>query len=343
MDALGRFIYSGFYAITICYARFNKNYKKENIQMKFIACADLHFTDKTPRNRVDDYWAVQINKFKQIIEIADENEADIIVAGDVFDSTKVPYRITKSIMEIIQQSESTFYMVPGQHDLNYHVSGLHNTPLGILSTLDNVTILSSEVKTEITSGIEDVSLIGAGWDEEPKEKAHIIVMHRMITYKKPLWPGQEDYTTAMALLKKYPWATFIISGDNHKPHYLSVNDKNNNYRYQINCGSLMRKSKDQMTYLPAVHLIDTKLNEIKAIHLKINDSVFDLLKIEQEEIQQEIKNQAQEDIETFVKSLDMAEETKPRFENILQRVIKEVKPNTDVIKIINNLMESIKI
>ena len=311
--------------------------------MNFICTADLHFTDKTPRNRKDDYWAAQIDKFKQIINIAETYEADIIVAGDIFETTKVPYWLTKYILNMISKSYSHFYMVPGQHDLNYHVSGLDNTPLGILSTLKNVEILSSKTKTEITSGIEDVSLIGAGWNEEPKEKAHIVVAHTMITYKDPLFPGQTDYSTAAQIMKKYPWATYIVSGDNHKPHFLSKNNKNNNYRYQINCGSMMRKSKDQLTYQPSVWHIDTNLNEVNPITLNIADfkDVFDLPKIEKEELQQDIKNQAQEDIDKFVQSLDMDSQAKPRFENILKRVIEEIKPDTKVINIINELMDTI--
>lgn len=311
--------------------------------MKFIACADLHFTDKTPRNRKDIYPLTQLDKFDQILKIAEKENAEILIAGDIFDSFKTPYKVTREVIHLIQQHDIRIWAVPGQHDLVYHTKGLNNTPLGILSTLDNVEILSNKTKTEISDGIKEVSLIGAGWDEEPEEKAHILVMHRMVTYKKPLWPGQEDYTTAGKLMKKYPWATYIVSGDNHKPHYLSKNDKNNNYRYQINCGSLMRRNKDQITYLPAVHLIDTKLNEVSSIMLKVKNSgiVFDYDKIKREEVQNMIKKQAQEDIETFVKSLNIKQEEKPRFENILKRVIKQVKPDIKVIEIINQLMEEI--
>ena len=106
---------------------------------------------------------------------------------------------------------------------------------------------------------------------------------------------------------------------------------------------MMRKSKDQLTYQPSVWHIDTNLNEVNPITLNIADfkDVFDLPKIEKEELQQDIKNQAQEDIDKFVQSLDMDSQAKPRFENILKRVIEEIKPDTKVINIINELMDTI--
>lgn len=308
--------------------------------MKFIACADLHFTEKTPVNRKDDYLDAQLMKFSQILERAENENASLLIAGDVFDNVKTPYKVTKLIMDMIKSYGVDIYAVPGQHDLVYHSDGLDNTPLGILSTMKQVTILSSKVKTEITSGIDEVSLIGAGWNEEPQEKAHIIVMHRMITYKDPLYPGQTDYSTAAQTLHKYKSATYIVSGDNHQPFDMYQKGKG---RALINCGSLMRKGKDQLGHAPCVWMIDTEAREHYPIYLKVklNSDVFDLNKIKREETQDEIKNQAQEDIKKFVKSLDIGEQAKPRFENILTKVIAEVKPNTEVINIINELMEGL--
>lgn len=307
--------------------------------MRFIACADLHFTDKTPRNRKDNYLDAQLMKFSQILELAENEGVDLLVAGDVFDSTKVPYRITKLIMDLISQYPVQLYMVPGQHDLVYHVDGLDNTPLGILSTMDKVTILGVS-KIAVTDGKSEVTIIGGGWNQEPKEKADILVTHRMVVHKNPLFPGQEDYSTGAQLMHKYRWASFIVSGDNHQPFSIY---KKGDGRTLINCGSLMRKGKDQINHKPCVWMIDTETREHEQIELKVHPyrKVFDLNKIKREETQDSIKEQAQLSIEKFVNSLNMSENEKPRFENVLQRVVKEVQPNIEVVNIINQLMEEI--
>jgi len=308
--------------------------------MKFIACADLHFTDKIPRNRKDDYFAAQLMKFGQILEKAEYDEADLLIAGDVFDSVKTPYKITKAIMEVISNYGVNIYTTFGQHDLVYHSKGLNNTPLGILSTMDQVTILNNKTKISITDGIEESTLIGAGWNQVPKEEADILITHQMVVHKNPLWPGQEEYSTATQIMKKYPWANFIISGDNHLPFIV---EKKEYGRFLINCGSIMRKGKDQINHEPVIWLINTQTREVENIKLKVQPykKVFDLSKIKREEIQEEIKNQTKEDIDQFVKSLEMSGNKKPNFKNVLKKVIQEMNPDNEVKEIINNLMEEI--
>jgi len=307
---------------------------EENVNMKFICCADLHFTDKTPPNRVDNYFETQCQKLHFILHHTEINNAALLVAGDIFDSAKAPYKVTKRIMNIIQKYNVPIYITFGQHDLNYHKKGLENTPLGTLSTLENITILQND-KTVNVGGI---TIIGAGWNEEPEIEADILITHQMITHKGPLFPGQKDYSTARRTLKKYPWAKVIVSGDNHEAFVLRMKKQK-----LINCGSMMRKRKDQMWYFPCIWLLDTDNWLIEEIEIDIQASsdVFDLEKIEREEIQEDMQKQAKENINDLIDSLDMKEKTKPKFETMLARVIKKTKPNKNVVNIINDLMEEV--
>jgi len=314
--------------------------------MKFVACADLHFTDKTPKNRTDNYLDSQLMKFTQILEYAEGEGAPLLIAGDVFDSVKVPYKITKLIMDTIGFYNVQIFATFGQHDLVYHSDGLNNTPLGILSTMKQVNILPCDTNISWEGGKDhpEVSIIGQGWNQKIKEGegADILVTHQMVVHKKPLYPGQEDYSTANQVMNKYPWASFIISGDNHLPF---TQYKKGKGQTLINCGSMMRKGKDQINHKPCVWLIDTDSRSIEDCYeLKVHPyrKVFDLNKIKREELQQDSKEQARVDIEKFVNSLCMSGANKPRFQNILKRVIKEVKPDTEVINIINELMEEVR-
>jgi DNA repair exonuclease SbcCD nuclease subunit len=297
----------------------------------FIAAADLHLTNQKPENRKGNYFEQILAKFEQILNITKEQTKTnlLVVAGDFFDSPTVSYDTTREVIKIIKQHNVDILAVPGQHDLRYHQSGLKNTPLGVLVESGFVSVQN---KTSF-----DITL--AGWNEEPKEKADILIIHKMITEEFGLFPGH-DYTNAKTILKQYPWAKLIISGDNHRPHIVKYLN-----RFQLNCGSIMRKNKDQIDYEPAIWGINIEPRiKIKRIPLKILPSkeVFDFDKIEKNEIQDDIKKEAQELIDKFIQEIENEETTKINFPKIVQKIIQETKPSEQVIKYVNLIMEKIQ-
>jgi len=311
--------------------------------MKFIACADLHFTNKCPKNRKDsEYFKTQIGKFQEILEYT-LNETDsniLVVAGDFFDHHKTPYKVTREVLEMIQEYDIEILCIDGQHDLAYHRSGLDNTPLGILETAGVIKMLSNKYPVKTDAG-GDVSFIGAGWNEEPENEANVLVMHRMITETKELFPGQEtyEYTTAHQLMHKYKWADCVITGDNHKPHVLKKDG-----RLHINCGSMMRSTKAQVLHEPSMWVIDTNdwsYNKIILCHEPAK-KVFDFVRIENESKIEKARAKAEEDIDGFIETLNMKDSEKPSFEPILKQVIAHANPKKNVKTIINSTMERIK-
>ena len=303
----------------------------------FIACADLHLNNRRPLNRFGDYYNQILNKFAQLLGFV-KRDSDLnlaVVAGDFFDSPTVPYKVVRKVIKMITECEVEILVVPGQHDLRYHVSGLDNTPLGVLDASQQVTILRPN-KIVTYNGI---TFAGAGWDEEPEIKADVLALHRMVTKKNPLWEGQKDFSTAGKILKKYPWAKCIISGDNHMPHTFRKNG-----RIQINCGSMVRSTKTQINFEPRVYLVNSKTWKIKPLKFKIEppEDVFDFEKIKQSEMKQEAKDKAEKLIARFIDTLPNKAKEKPSFKLILKSVIKDVNPNTNVKKIINKIMETVK-
>jgi len=303
----------------------------------FIASADLHIHSKTPKNRKGDYYGQVITKFAALLKITATYSVPrlLVVAGDFFDSPNVPYKVVRLIMEMLIDANVKILVVPGQHDLRYHVSGLDNTPLGILSTSKLVTVLDPVNKVEING----VSFIGAGWDEEPLVKADVLVMHRMVTKKEELWPGQTNYSTAHAILRKYPWAKCIISGDNHLPHALRTKEN----RLQINCGSLVRSTKTQTDFEPRCWRVNASNWSTKSIKIPIEpaEQVFDFTKIIIEETKEENKKAAEAKMAAFIDTLPQTEKERPNYKNILQSVISQVKPKDSVKNIINETMERV--
>ena len=61
--------------------------------MKFICTDDWHIRNSTPRHRVDNFTETQMNKIAFIIELALKRNAWILIAGDIFNSAKEPYKL----------------------------------------------------------------------------------------------------------------------------------------------------------------------------------------------------------------------------------------------------------
>ena len=303
--------------------------------MLFTAAADLHITNKTPTNRKGDYFSQVIDKFEFILNLSENTDSKVlVVAGDFFDSAQVSYKITRRVLESIQKSDVRILAISGQHDVRYHGLSLDNTPLGILQTAKAIQIL----KPDSTIEINGISFMGCSWGEEPKIEADVLVMHLMVTKKGELWPGQTNYSTAHSILRKYQFAQCIISGDNHLPHALRVDN-----RIQINPGSMLRSTKSQINHQPRVYQINTSDWSFKKIKIPIlpAEEVFDFSKITIEEMKDESKKIAEEKIKNFINTLPKNEREKPNFINILQNVIEQTKPNDAVKKIIASTIEEI--
>lgn len=307
-----------------------------------VAAADLHIHSKVPENRKGDYYGQVIEKFKKLLDITIKWSSPkiLLIAGDFFDSPNVQYKVTNLVLGLIKESGVNILVVPGQHDLRYHVSGLDNTPLGNLQKSGQVEILTPKMSKTTYGG---TSFVGAGWNEEPEEEADILVMHRMITKKGELWPGQTNYSSAHAIMRKYPWAQCIISGDNHAPHALRIEGGREGHRLQVNCGSLVRSTKSQIGFQPRAYLIDVfqwKAKPIKIPCLPDGD-VFDFNKIAIEEVKEEARKEAEAKIAEFINLLPQTERERPNFKKVLNNVVEHVKPNDNVRNIINSIMERV--
>lgn len=311
--------------------------------MKILALPDLHLTDKTPENRVDNYPETQEAKMDQIFRIAHEEEIDIVCqSGDLFDSDKASDYLKQKWIPYIKNrfTENEWLVVFGQHDLRYHSRNKKNTPLRVLESAKTLTILGSEPYM-----YENYDFYGCSWGEEiPKihneDAVNILVIHKMFVMDKKAWQSQKlkEDELANTFMKTHPF-DIVISGDNHQ-HFCWSDGKG---RFHINCGSLMRNRIDQVNHKPSVYVIDTKERTAKRILLDVApfEEVMDM---------EEAKNEKEKDkkLKAFIDKLpDNIEIKGLKFEENLSDEVEELKALKDeevfdegVEDMINEIMEA---
>ena len=72
-----------------------------------------------------------------------------------------------------------------------------------------------------------------------------------------------------------------------------------------------------------------------------DEEVFDFNKIAIAEIKEESKKEAEAKIAEFINLLPQTDRERPNFKKILNSVVEHVKPNDNVLHIINSTMERI--
>jgi DNA repair exonuclease SbcCD nuclease subunit len=249
--------------------------------MRFLLLSDPHFRDDRPQYRIDDYQETQFTKMKWIIDTAKEQKCSyIIIAGDLFNSPRLSYFLTQRYIELFKLSPPIL-AVYGQHDLLFHTEYL-NTPYKTFVAAKACIHLAEDGFICNPKESHHIVAYGCPWNKKvpyPKhgeQNFNILVIHKLFLHNKPLFPGQ-DAPYALDFLKKNPEFNLIVSGDNHQ-FFTIIHKVDKNAHYQVNCGSMMRQSIDQINYQPMVVLYDSATNMITnlMIPIKPGNKVFNI-------------------------------------------------------------------
>jgi len=226
-----------------------------------VCCADLHLQINRPQFRVDDYFTTECAKLKQIVSIANRNQAALIIAGDIFDHVRVGHKVVNTVIRALKNVRKGVFVVAGQHDMSYHSQDLISSPLQTILFDNNIHLLSS---TPTMLGMYKV--YGASFGQEvpvANNSKNILVIHKSITDGEPPFflPDAVSAKTALSQYKNYK---FIVSGDYHESFILRYKE-----RLLINCGPMMRKNVTQKNFRPSVWVLNTYSGHLKRVYLKI--------------------------------------------------------------------------
>lgn len=241
------------------------------------AIGDVHFTNKQPERRIDDWWSTQKRKFSDALDILLSRKCDCILqTGDLVDSPGISNVVISETIDIMKRKGTILNLVVGNHCLWGHsLNTLPSSPLSIFKSAGIINILGKDPYK-----IGEISVYGAGFGESvptPTGKYNVLIVHDMIG-NRPLFPNQE-LKSPRRFLNNHPEYNLIVSGHYH----YTFSDQFEN-RTIFNPGSLMRRSISQfdLEHEPAVVIFETTTGETEIVKLDIKpvEKVFDMTPVQ---------------------------------------------------------------
>lgn len=298
--------------------------------MKLVICADLHITAKKPKYRKDDYLETLLKKLWQIVKYANSNDARLVIAGDIFDSPKVGYKVTNQVISTLSHLKKPAISCFGNHDTFFHSSNMENTPY---QTLVESGIIHSQEDSLI---IDNVAFHFLHWEcgiSKPVSGKYNILVGHISVYEStvPFWAEGDAYTPKK-LQAKYPDFDCYLTGDIHTPFCKTIGNT-----VFINPGSMPRKSQDQMDYEPRVYLFDTEDSTLTThyfLDILPAEDVFDIAGIEIDDTK---KNKM---LDQFADTLKNSRDGHtPSYRNNLNALIAKHSPPKRTVEIISECLE----
>lgn len=239
----------------------------------FLACSDLHLSDRPPRVRGKewDWIRRQSNVLREVLELARKHQCfSILFAGDFFHRPRVSPELERMTIEVLQEfSDIQWLIIPGQHDLPSHlVDKIHQASLGVLrAALPNLIPVHGRSKY---NGIW-VYGVPYGVAADSTVEADVVLSHQLVWYKTPAFPGAPETGNAANVVNQFHTGVkLIVTGDNHQAFEYA-----DDHYSLVNCGAMMRRTLDQVDYVPSVVLVHKDWS-CSRVPLDITHDVFSL-------------------------------------------------------------------
>jgi DNA repair exonuclease SbcCD nuclease subunit len=227
--------------------------------MKLVLLSDIHLTSKRPIARRDNIERTGIGKFNYILKWANENGADICIAGDFFDKSR-EWNMLLRMVVLLRTYNVKIYCVYGQHDSYYYSNMLNNaTTLGVLWSMGLVEMLKPTIPCRIGT---DGHLYGSSWGEDlptdiDDSKTNILITHRPVAQKE-IFPGHK-FIGSGRFLRTNKKFKLILVGDIHRHFYIERRG-----RHIVNTGPMLRLEATDYNkkHKPCFYVYETVTNEI---------------------------------------------------------------------------------
>lgn len=237
--------------------------------MRFLFFTDTHIRGTNPQNRKDNFYDSLQLKIREVFEIAQQNQVDIILhGGDIFDRPDISPSLVRELVLLLNDYSFPIYAVAGNHDIyGQNPMTINRTMLGLLDGIGLIKIIDQDEKIifqDEKTGLK-IQLTGQsyfyGIDHGERSHSYIIkkepgvdfalhMVHGMLL-EKPFFEGAACTLIEQILATD---ADITLAGHYHAGFDIKLIDK----KYFLNPGSLARinNSIAELSRNPKVYLID---------------------------------------------------------------------------------------
>jgi DNA repair exonuclease SbcCD nuclease subunit len=200
----------------------------------------------------------QLGDLQFVADIANENNARLLIAGDIFHRPQVSEKLLLQTYTILSEVRQGVQFIAGNHDVpNHMIERMDESSYGVLAELFGNKVISGHIANDcIAQGVS-----GFSWRYPFKNKmssAEIVICHLTIVSDIPM--AAEKTVDPNDVFKWLPRAKLIIAGDIHKS-MLYTNKETEQVLLVPGC--LNCQASDFKDYDPVVHLFkDEELTKI---------------------------------------------------------------------------------
>lgn len=242
------------------------------LSVDFVLCSDIHLSHTPPVSRSDEpnWYKAMHRPLSQLLDLTRQHDCPLVIAGDIFDrwhANQTPELINFALK--IFGKFKAIYAIPGQHDLPYHrMDQKKRSAYYTLSILPNFFDLS-DIKSNQALFVRDWCLWPFPWGEPiipcPSPSGRdLAILHAYIWIEGCAYPGVGKQSELPMMLRNLEGYSAAVFGDNHKGFLCGD---------IVNTGTLMRRTSDEVDYLPFVGLLHSN-GRIEKHYLKCDQDVF---------------------------------------------------------------------
>lgn len=294
---------------------------KDRGSFRLLVTADWHLRDDVPICRKEsnvEFRKVQLDKVDWVCHKANELNASLVCAGDMFHVPRPSYGLLNGLLKVFHRNNVVPLVVAGQHDLTWHSPQQYsNSALGLLIREGFVQLLDA--------GVDCGPIQGSSWDEDRVAFPHggdcvVYVTHHPIAATKG-----DPSTTPSNFLSWFKDSAIrvVIAGDRHTPLRMEKYRK-----LLIVPGSLTRIASNQ-THEPQAWFVRGYSRSVEVTSFVIP---HDRHAIQQEHLDEKAERDSR--VAAFVKSLAKDRDVQLSFVDNLKKALNDSKVGSGVRRLI---------
>ena len=226
---------------------------------KYIFSSDIHMRGDRPicRTETEEEWLeFQSARLNEVISIANEHKAELILGGDLYDVPNVSSAVVATVIDALLSMKKPCHILAGNHELPYRrFANVGTSSIGILKAIagDNTGILRFYTPKE--------QLIEGRFQHSHQEIPDISVVHTLSFPSSDDIPFNAKATTAEELCKEYQ-TKWVLVGDLHETYHVQIGDQ-----HVFSSGCLTQQTVKERDSNPGVWYIDTDKEEFEFIEV----------------------------------------------------------------------------